>query len=348
MYKIKKTDKSKKSEVEIEAEIAYDKVASLRSQALALIQKGLKLDGFREGHVPESIIVSKVGEMAIMEEATELALQEIVPKIVEEEKYDFLGNPQVSITKITANQPVEIKIRLVLMPTVKLADYQKIAKDINGKRPKTFDVTEKEIDETIEKVRENYAKQNHTHKEGEEHKEDEKLELPEVTEEFIKKLGDFKDLADFRVKIKDGMSKEKEYREKEKNRLEIVEKIIEKSEIELPEILIEVELNKMEAQFRDDIGRFGLKTEDYLEHLKKTMEDLRKDWRTDAEKRAKLQIVMNKIAGAEKIEPEAEKMEAEVKHLLASYKEAKEERVREYVAMVLTNELVFEFLEKIQ
>jgi len=91
-----------------------------------------------------------------------------------------------------------------------------------------------------------------------------------------------------------------------------------------------------------------LKTEDYLGHLKKTMEDLRKDWRTDAEKRAKLQIVMNKIAGVEKIEPEAEKMEAEVKHLLASYKDAKEERVREYVAMVLTNEKVFEFLEKIQ
>ena len=56
----------------------------------------------------------------------------------------------------------------------------------------------------------------------------------------------------------------------------------------LPKILIENRLDKMEAQFRDDIAEMGMKVEDYLKHLKKSFEDMRKEWRPDAEKQGKL------------------------------------------------------------
>ncbi|MFC1775564.1 hypothetical protein ACFLY0_01860, partial [Patescibacteria group bacterium] len=82
-----------------------------------------------------------------------------------------------------------------------------------------------------------------------------------------------------------------------------------------------------------------------IKHIKKTEEDLKKEWRTDAEKRAKTQLVLNKIAVEEKIVPEKEKIDHEVKHLMEHYKDADENAARSYVETILTNELVFQFLE---
>ena len=68
----------------------------------------------------------------------------------------------------------------------------------------------------------------------------------------------------------------------------------------MPEILIEVELDKILYRMESDITQMGLKFEDYLKHLNKTVEDLRKEFRTDAEKKAKLALALNKIAENEK------------------------------------------------
>ena len=60
--------------------------------------------------------------------------------------------------------------------------------------------------------------------------------------------------------------------------LNIIEKIIDDSIIEVPEILIEVELDKILYRMESDITQMGLKFEDYLKHLNKTLADLRKEF----------------------------------------------------------------------
>jgi FKBP-type peptidyl-prolyl cis-trans isomerase (trigger factor) len=100
----------------------------------------------------------------------------------------------------------------------------------------------------------------------------------------------------------------------------------------------------MEAQLEDDILRMGGNIPEYLKHIKKTMEDLKKDWEPDATKRAKLQLILNKIASEEKIFVPEMKVEEEVKHILDHYKEADPTQARIYVETVLTNEKVFQFL----
>ena len=101
----------------------------------------------------------------------------------------------------------------------------------------------------------------------------------------------------------------------------------------------------MLAQMKGDIERMGLKFDDYLKHIKKTEEDMKKDLRPDAEKRAKSQLALNKIAVEEKIEPNKEAVEKEVAHIVAQYKDADPERARIYVETMLTNEEVFKFFE---
>jgi trigger factor len=124
--------------------------------------------------------------------------------------------------------------------------------------------------------------------------------------------------------------------------------VIEDSKIEMPKALIENEIIKMEAQFTDDITKMGLKLEDYLKHIKKTIEELKKEWTPDAEKRAKLQIILQKIAIEEKLKADKEEIEKETAKLIEYYKGADPERARAYVESQLINDKVWKFLEEVK
>jgi trigger factor len=170
-------------------------------------------------------------------------------------------------------------------------------------------------------------------------------DLPPFNDEFVQALGPFENVADFKTKLKENIKLEKGNQLKERTRLKIVEKIIDGSEIDIPEILIEVELDKILYRMESDIVQMGLKFEEYLKHLNKTKEDLKKEFRNDAEKKAKLALVLNKISQVEKIIADEKEVEREVENILAHYKDADKERARVYAHNILTNEKIFQFLE---
>ena len=345
IYKIQETKKLPDSIVEITAEITTEALVTYKEKAFKKIKEITELPGFRKGHVPDATLKEKIGELGLLEEAAEAAINDCAAEILLESKVNFLGRPQIKINKIALESPVEFSISVTVMPEVKLPDYKKIAKKENEKEEKVEEVTEKQVEETIEEIRKMYANQNHSHKDGEKHVEGEQVELPEITDEFVKKLGDFKDIADFRAKLTENIAKEKELKAKDKKRIQMLEKIGAESAIEMPKILLESELDKMEGQFKADIAHMGLQPEEYLKHIKKSWEDLRKEWTPDAEKRAKTQLILQKISLEEKIEPSKEAIEKEVKHMMEHYKDADPERVRAYVEMILVNEEVLKFLE---
>lgn len=345
IYIIKGTKKLPDCQSEITAEISKEALETYKEKAFRKIKEVAEMPGFRKGHVPDDKLREKVGEIGLLEEAGEMAIDSCAAEILLESKINFLGRPEISINKIAIGAPLEFKIKVTVMPEVKLADYKKIAKKENGKEIKIEEVTEKQVEDTIEEIKRMYAHQNHTHAPGEVHKEGEKIDLPELNDEFVKKLGAFKDVADFKAKLKENIGKEKEMKAKDKKRAEILEKITADSKIEMPKILIESELDKMEGQFKADIAQMGLQPEDYLKHIKKTWEDLKKEWRPDAEKRAKTQLILQKISLEEKIEPKKEDVEKEIKNLMERYKDADLSRVRAYVEMILSNEAVIQFLE---
>lgn len=350
-YKILGSKNLPDSEVEIECEIEAECVNTHRAKAIAKIQKEMSLPGFRPGHVPEAILIKQVGDLFIYNEMADLAINDAFPEIITEAKANFITMPHIQITKLADKNPVQFKIIGPIIPEIKLPDYKKIAEAENKEKEEPTEATEKELAETIEEIRKNYALRNHAHPAPQSPDETEtkkcdhdNLPLPEVNEEWVKKLG-FTTVEDFQNKIKEGIKKEKEFKAKDKKRMAIVEKILSDTKVVLPKVLVESELGKMMAQFQDDISRAGLKIEDYLKHLKKTIEDLKKEWTPDAEKRAKVQLIITKIALDEKIEADPELIKKETENILKMYKDAKEDRTRAYVEMMLTNEKVFEWLE---
>ncbi len=348
-YKIKETKKLPDSEVEITAEITNEALETYKAKAFKKMKDVAELPGFRKGHVPDATLKEKIGELGLLEEAGEMAINDCFVEVLGESKVNFLGRPTVAISKISIGSPIEFKIVATVMPEVKLGDYKKIAKEKNKSERTSTEPTDKEVLDVIQSIRENIA-HDKVHAEAgggteHNHRKIEDADLPVVDEAFIKMLGDFKNVEDFKAKIKENIKKEKEIKEKDKSRIDIIEEIISKSTIDLPKIIIEGETDKMMAQFKDDIARSGLSIEEYLKHVKKTETDLRAEWKDTSVKRDKSQVILNNIAKIEGINAKEEDIKREMEHILAHHKDAERFRVRMYVETFLTNELVFQFLE---
>ncbi|HEY4505166.1 MAG TPA: trigger factor [Candidatus Paceibacterota bacterium] len=337
-------------ELEIIGAITAEKMTIMREKALKKLKKNMELPGFRKGNAPDSVVAQKIGEMRLLEEAAEIALSEEYPNILEEHKIDAIGRPEINITKIAPGNDLEFKIKTALMPEVKLTEYKKVAKRGNSVETKSSPVTDDEIDAVILNIRQNIAHEKvHSESGGgseHNHRKVEDSDLPEVNDEFAMMIGGFKNVEEMRSKIKENILMEKTLKEKDKKRTKILEEIMNESKIELPKIVVEGEMEKMLAQFKDDIGKSGIPYEDYLKHIKKTEEDLKKEWKDVAVKRAKSQVILNTIAKEEGIAPKEEEIKKEMENILAHYKDAERFRVRMYVETFLTNELVFQFLEK--
>ncbi len=354
-----KINKLPKSEIEIEGELAAEILEQFFTQALKKIAETAEIDGFRKGKVPESILLSKIPEIQILEEAAEMALGEHYPKIIAEQNLDVISRPAITITKLARNNPLGFKILTTTLPEVKLPDYKDRAKNIkSGLTEKDLDtaVTSEEIENTIMDIRKSRApKKTMPEVAAEQDENNENPQIPEASEEnlppwndeFVQTLGDFKDIAEFRTKLEANLQVEKQNLVREKTRLKIIEDIIEKSEIDVPEVLIDLEVDKILYRMESDIAQMGLQFEDYLKHLNKSVEDLRNDFRNDGEKRAKLALVLNEISKAEKILADEEEVAKEVAHILEHYKDADPERARIHAENMLTNEKIFQFLENL-
>ena len=336
---IKKLDKS---QLEITGEIGAAEFASFWKKAVAKLSQSVKIDGFRTGHIPEDVLIKNITEGAVLDEAAELALQNEYPKIILANKIDAIGRPMISITKIAKGNPLGYKIITAVIPEVTLPDYAGMAKEIfDEAKKKEVVVTEKEVDDLAEEIRRRRA---HIDEVGK--KEEVKADLPVFDDAFVKTLGDFADVADFKAKMMSNLKMEKESAAKEETRYKTIEAVNEESEMELPDILVENELNKGMHQMKNDVERAGMEFADYLKEIKKTEEDIRKESRGKAEKSVRFNLILKNIARKEKITVPAEEINKEAERLVKMYEGADLESAKVYVEDILINNKVFQFLEK--
>lgn len=341
-----------KSEVELSIVVDETEFETYHQKGFKRVQEFVEVDGFRKGNAPEEMIVKKYGDMIILEEMANLALRDAYVKAIEEHKLNPITEPKVTITKLAKGNPLELAIKVTLMPDVELPSYKKLAKEA-VKGDEKIEVTDEDIANVIEELRKGRAQQHaHEHEEHDHsdpnHTHEVKPEdLPPLDDAFAQSFGpDFKTLGDLTSKVGENLKLEKEQKAREKRRTAIMDKLIEETTIDLPEALVEGELANMLAQFRADITRFGGTWEEYLAHAKKTEEDIKGEWRKDAEKRAISQLVLHKIAEAEKLQATDEEIEVELVRLLAQVQDADENRAKSYLYQALTNEKVLKFLEE--
>lgn len=338
-----------KSQVAIDASILPEIWQANRPQAVKNISETVSIDGFRKGMVPENVLLTKVGENIILEETAEIAISKAYLDILVDHKIDAISKPDVLVTKISKDNPLEFTITTAVVPEVKLPDYKKISKDQLAGHDGSVEVTDKDLEQAILKIRRSrVSHEGHDHEKMSKEEHDALVDksLPEFNDEFVQTLGEYKDVEEFKTKVREMLLVQKNDENKEKLRLKIADALSDATPLDIPDVLIETELARTQAQFEDDIERMGVKLEEYLKYAKKTIEDLKVEWRPHAEKKAKLQLILNAISSVEKISASAQEIENEVSHILEHYKDADKERAAVYAETVLTNEKVFSFLEK--
>lgn len=320
------------SEKTITGEISAELFMSHWSEAVKELGKDAKIEGFRPGHIPEKVLIQHAGEQAILFEMAERALATEYPKILTEHHIDAIGRPEITITKLAKGNPLGFAIKTAITPEVKLPDYKALAKKVMEEKEEVVTVGDNEIESVLTELR--------TARKGDEE------ELPALTDEFVKGVGNFNSVDELRAKIRENLTAEKESRARDKRRVKILDAISEKTDIAIPGVLIHAEMDKMFSELRTNIEQMGLKLPDYLSHIKKTEEDLKNAWHEDAKKRVSAGLILSKIAHEEKLFPKEEEVSHEVAHLLAHYPDANPHNLRHYVEGQLANEKVLKFLEQ--
>ena len=131
--------------------------------------------------------------------------------------------------------------------------------------------------------------------------------LPDLDDDFAGQLGDFADLAALRADIQVRLERNAIDRARHDFADRIIEYAVANATLELPEILVDQEVEVMHDEFRSTIARQGITEEAYLKVVDKTEEDLHAEFRPGAEKRVKTLLVLSKVADAEGVDvPEAD------------------------------------------
>ena len=122
--------------------------------------------------------------------------------------------------------------------------------------------------------------------------------------------------------LKDNLLQEKQTQENKKIEQEMLEKIIEKSEFsELPDKMIDNEIEAIIHELEQDLALRGLKFETWLGNMKKNLDEFKKDLRPQAETRIKSSLIIRSVAEKEKIKVDEKEIEEEIKRLSEKYKD---------------------------
>lgn len=171
-------------------------------------------------------------------------------------------------------------------------------------------------------------------------------ELPELTDEFVKGLGKFENVEDFKKSVREGMQREKGDREKERIRLRILQEIIKDSKIELPQVMVDRTLDGMVAEYLEFKKQSNAKEKEDEAQIRERLEEkARNDVATN--------LVLYQIAKERNLDPKPEEVEEEANKILASSQFSRmpqidPQKVYDYSYGMIKNRKVFEYLESLK
>ena len=145
--------------------------------------------------------------------------------------------------------------------------------------------------------------------------------LPEVNDDFAKDVNaaGVETVADLKNMIRTRIEDGKKSQAENKADTALMDKLVENAEIDLPEVLVEEEVNNQIQQLAQQISQYGMNFNQYLSMMGKKIEDVRAEYTDNATKTAKLRLILEEIAKVEALEPTEEDLENEYNNIAAQY-----------------------------
>jgi trigger factor len=150
-------------------------------------------------------------------------------------------------------------------------------------------------------------------------------ELPELNDEFVQDVSEFDTLAEYREDTRKQLQERKENAAKGTKEDEAIAKIIDKSKMEIPEAMIDMQAETMVDEFAQRIASQGMSMEQYLQFTGSTVDKLKEQVRPEALQRIQSSLVLEQIAKEENIVASDEDVDAELEQMAAMYGMKKED-----------------------
>jgi len=392
------------NKVELKVEISADRVNDALGQAYKKVVKDIDIPGFRKGKVPRKVLEARYGKEILHKDALDILIPQAYTEAVEETEIDPIDQPDIKDFDIEEDSPLTFTAEVEVKPEVKLGEY----KDL-GIEKEDSEVKDEEIDEEIERVRNQHGQLVGSDKEvvedgdfviidfegkkdgekfpggsaeeysleigsntfipgfeeqligaqvgeelelnvtfpedynaedlaGEEVvfdvkvKEIKEKELPELDDEFAKEVSDYETFEEYRNSIEERLQKSKKDRTQRDYENKLIEKASENAEIDVPDKMVEDELNKMFQNFAQSVSQQGMEIEDYLNYIGTDESGWKEQNRESAENRTRSNLVLEAIAEKEGIEITDEEIEEQINEI-AENNDQDPEQIKAFLQM---------------
>ena len=295
-YKLKSLPKSAK---EATIEIKWDLISKHKDSVITRAIATVNVPGFRIGKAPRATAEKMLNMDKIYEETVRETIPEIYKAILEKEKLNPITSPSVNLTEAKEGESWKLTMTIPLVPEVKLKDYKKQIKNEKLKVEK----------EASAKKSEPVIPANAGIQKGK--VSDEVNGIPEQVRDDKSGTSSDEIATSPEAPRNDTGDAKKPEAEKPAALMlsSIFDILLKESELEVPELLTNEEVNRRLTQLLEDIKKVGLTPEQYLTSKKIKEEELHAQYFKDSEDMYKIEFIIAKIADEEKLTVEPSELE---------------------------------------
>ena len=386
-------DNVSKTKVKLTITLDASELADARDVALTKLARDVKVQGFRKGKAPLAVVAKNVDQRLLAEQVVDSALNRAVAEAFTKEDVQVISRPNVEVTKFVPEQTLEFTAEADILPDVQLGNYKKL----KIKKPEQQKITKKEIDEVVDRTRQQFSEKVEVkraaktgdeavidfvgkidgtafdggkaddypltlgsgsfipgfeegiegHKLGETFdidvtfpadygakemagkkavftvtlKKINEVKLPEANDEFAAKLGAFTSMDDVRADIERELEARAKSQYEQDMRNAVVEAFVETVKTEVPEVLIDEQVEAMSKEITENAMYRGQSLDDYL---RASGFESEADWREKeakpaAKKRVTASMALSKFAKEYDIKVSDEDIDVEMKPYKEQY-----------------------------
>lgn len=323
--------KQPKSIVEVQITVPWADLEPKWNEVLTRMAAEVEISGFRKGQAPLNMVEQQLGSK-LQDEVFRTVFPQYLVEALQGSNIVPIDYPKYQLVSFAKGQQLSFKSQVTEKPEVKIGDY----KIINVQRPPLKTITDEDVNKLVEDLFKRWkAKQPASSQAPAQNDpaasgslafnqpsglvDAQGNPLPQAgqglssqpDDNFAKAVG-AQSLADLKEKIKTDLSSEAKFN----NELDFEEAILQQVEkvttVEVPEILIEDELNRMLVSLQKRVSDMGLLVEEYLKSQGETVEGLKTKWREQAERNVRMELGLAEIARQEKVEISDAELQAEI------------------------------------
>ncbi len=300
----KNITKQPKSVAEITITIPWSDIEGLWGQSVQRVSAELEIPGFRKGQAPVDMVEQRASNQ-IHDDFLKMIMPQALMSALQDTDVVPIDYPQYSDVNFTKGQDLSFKATVTMRPTVAIGDY----KAVKAARPAVKTIEDQEIAKIIEdmynrwKTRQPMADTANL--------EGQTPAVAPLDDNFAKAIG-AANLADLQQKIRTDLENEAKYN----NELDYEEAILQEVEkittVDIPEILVTDELNRMLVSLQRNVADKGILLEEYLKSQNETTESIKEKWRPQAEKNVRMELGLSEIARLQNVSISDNELQAEI------------------------------------